>query len=319
MEYHLRFSIDYDDIHWKQDTFQEDKHKVHKKILQIFNAEDSTIEDWYIEFKNGSPELATNLKKWCKVSDYKCTLWVFPSYTKEEIKTARYVPLGTRYDLVDRDDDNIPYNVYTKTLCNACRCYDMDFIPSPYRVDQSISKPKRDISYESNGVVILSETAFNLLRNEIEQWVIWGDVEVVGDDSTNSNKEKYVWIRPTSTVGSFVDSRILQKCIRCNRSTEIRRKRSEDIFEFNKWTVDSFKNSEAPIVMAGNWYGDMNSGGASMVNRYVFISGELHEKIRKLKLKGFVKADAVIHAADEPYDWDPLKYRSPTDTITGHS
>ncbi len=310
MEYKLRLSIGFDEEHWSLENFNEQRCLYYDKLANLLGINFKALDCAIIEFTNGNPELVNRIKSVIQKEYYDYDIWSFPSYTKEEIKTARYVALGTRYEPVGYDEDGISYNIYKKILCQKCRSYDMDMVPSPYRLGQDILHPKRDISRESNGVVILSETAFDLLREDIEQWVIWGDVEIVGGDTTD-NKQKYVWIRPTSMVGSFVNSKIIQKCEKCDRPTEIRQRRSKDIFEFYKWTVDSFKNVKAPIVMAGNWFGEVHSG-ASMFSRYVFISGKLHEKIRKLKLKGFVKADRVIHAADEPYEWDPLKdYKSP--------
>ena len=110
---------------------------------------------------------------------------------------------------------------------------------------------------------------------------------------------EYIWIRPRFEVGPFVNLITDHICIECKQPTQIRSDYSGDIFDKEKWIVESFKNTEAPIVLAGNWFGEINSKRTCNQTRYVFISADLHEKIRKLKLKGFLKADRIIHSADD--------------------
>jgi hypothetical protein len=310
MNYSLSLGIRYDEVHWILNTFREDRKQYLIKIIEKYKNFNGKYIDGldYAELSDGSPEMERVLRKECESKGVVYDIGTFPRYSQTDIKNARYVPFGSdgRYDGTDYDGDGVPYNFYKEKLCDACGICNLDKIPSPYRVSKRIFEDQRDISSESNGITILTEWAFEELRYEIEPWINWGDVDFADSSKYDDIKKKFIWIRPTQKIGAYTNSAVLQKCKACGRPIEIRQRRSEDIFEMNKEIIESFKDINAPIVLAGNWFGEIHKGGVCDVNNYVFISPALHEKIRKMKLKAFCKADHVIHAAAEPYDWDPL-------------
>jgi hypothetical protein len=262
----------------------------------------------HAKFPDSTPEMEKVLRRECESKSLVYDIGTFPRYSQKDIRNARYVPFGSgcSYDGTDSDGDGVPYNFYKDKLCDTCGICDLDIIPNPYRISKRILGDQREISAESNGVTLLADWAFEELRKEIEPWIIWGDVEYADRSKSEEIKQKFIWIRPTHMVGAFTNLEIQQKCKDCHRPIEMRQRRSEDIFEMNKEIIESFKGEDAPIVLAGNWFGEIHPGGVGDVNRDVFISPTLLEKIKKMKLKGFYNPEYVIHAADEPYDWDPV-------------
>jgi len=256
----------------------------------------------------GTPELAIALREWCERNTYDYHMWVVVQYTPKEIKKARFVRLMALGNCVDHDKDYKFLNKYSKIECRVCGRPDYECLPARYIIHEIVIKRNKDIYYANNGMMILSQRAFDWLRDDIEPWVDWGHPCVV-DKQRNivSDAPSHVWIRPRFAVGRYVNEKILQRCSKCGELIQIAKSREGDIFERGKEIVESFCKTEAPIVRAGSWFGLFPPGSAHARSYDVFVSGELHEKIRKLRLKGFVKADYVIHAADEPYDWDPLK------------
>jgi hypothetical protein len=316
MEYNLRFSISStaDDIHWNRETHEEDEHGFYIRLIEKLKIQDAKIEDFYghVDFRNGTPELASRIKAMVEKEGYHYGLWALPRYSPEDISRARYVNLAGIGDEVDMDDSGKLLNEYKEILCTTCGRTNDSNVPSPYNIYNKRVKQPRDLFRATNGVKILSILAFELLRSEIEPWVNFGQVRIVDKQRKPVESAcEYVWIRPTHQVGKFVNARAKRACNKCGCPTEIPWERSEDIFERDKWVVESFNSVQAPIVLAGNWYGEIYPHGLVDLSRYVFISGSLHEKMRKLKLKGFVKSDCVVHAADEPYEWDPLKDYKP--------
>ncbi len=313
MKYTLVICIRYDDKNWNLETYREDKNRYCVELMERFKRYNPYYNEVsaQVEFPNGTPELEKLLREEVDSRNYTYDIGVGVTYSQKDIKRARFVPLCcSGVHGADYDDYGNNLNTYKEVLCKYCGRTNDRNIPTPYLIyDKRVKKP-RDIFSASNGIYILSVLAFTLLQDEIEPWVDYGPVQIVDKNKKPVKSDyKYIWIRPKIEVGPFVNSRIKQVCNKCGQPTEIRIDYSGDIFEVGKETVESFNNTEAPIVIAGNWFGEINTKETSNHSRYVFISSELHERMRKLKLKGFLKADRVIHAADEPYEWDPLRYR----------
>jgi hypothetical protein len=310
MNYALSLGIRYDEVHWILNTFREDRKQYLLKLIDKYKQYNGQYIPGleFIEFHDGTPEMEKTLRKECESKGLVYDIGTFPRYSQKDIRNARYVPFcsGESYNWTDYDGDGVPYNFYKKKLCDTCGICDLDKIPTPFRVSRRILEDQRDISSESNGIRILVDWAFEELRHELEPWVVWGDVEFADCSKFDVIKQKFIWIRPIHRVGAYTNSAVLQKCKDCGRPIEIRQRRSEDIFEMNKEIVESFKGINTPIVLAGNWFGEIHKGGVCHVNNDVFINPTLLEKIKKMKLKAFYNPEYVIHATDEPYDWDPL-------------
>lgn len=320
MEYILRLSISssYDIIQWNRKTHEEDEKSFYMRLIEKLKVQDTKIGDFYIDFRNGTHELVSRIKTIVEKEGYHFDLWLIPKYTTQDIATARYVPLSSRDDVVDMDESGKLLNEYREILCTTCgRANDCN-VPNPYSIYSKRVKRPRDLFGAMNGINILSILAFELLRSDIEPWVDFGKVQIVNKEKKPvESSYEYVWVRPKYEVGWFTNAVVKRTCDKCGSPTEIRMERSADIFDADKWVVESFKNVKTPIVLAGNWFGEIDSTATSNQSRDVFISGQLHEKMRKLKLKGFIKSDCVVHAADEPYDWDPLKDRPTSDKNIG--
>lgn len=304
-------STRYDEGNWNRKTYKQEKRRYLLGLIEKYpDYKGQYIEGHdHIEFRYATHEMEQVLRKECESKGIVCDIWAFPKYSQNDIKNARYVRLssGASYNETDCDADGVPFNFYKENYCDMCGIGDLNKIQSPFRISKRIFEDNRDISTESNGVTIFSEWVFKAIQGEIEPWIVWGYVEIVDKGKNEDIKKKYIWIRPKVRVGFYVDSKILKKCDKCGRPTEIRQQRSKNIFEADKQTVDSFRGVVAPIVLAGNWFGDILRGGIGRLHHDVFVSGKLYEKIRKMKLKALYKANYVIHAADEPYDWDPMK------------
>lgn len=302
MKYVLVFGIGYDDSNWKSETFREDRKKYFLKLIEKYKQFKGRYLEGYehVEFPNGTPELEQLLRKECESKNYIYDIGARLIYSEKDIKAAKFVPLCCSgvYD-ADMDDHGNKFNTYREVLCEYCGRTNDNNVPNPYLVYDKRVKSPRDILDAANGITIISVLAFELLRSKIEPWVDSGQVQIVdkGKRPVKTDYE-YVWIRPRFEVGPFVNARVKQVCDKCKQPTEIRIDYSGDIFDKEKWIVESFKNTKAPIVLAGNWFGEVTPKQTSNHTRDVFISTNLHEKIRKLKLKGFLKADRIIHSAD---------------------
>ncbi len=299
MKYRLGFDIGYDPQHWDLNSFERDRQEVYEQLLRCFKSKHGQISDARLKFPDADSELAQGLIDFAEKRGYLYSIGTFVKYTREEIKSASFVPLWTDCGPLDSNRDGIPLNEYKAVLCKSCGRCDDSQVPNPYRINKKVLKKPPDIFRASNGVIVLSEKTFESLYDEIKQWVSFGEVVVFNNEQVVPCSVKYKRIRPNKKVGMFTSARVQQRCNECGQPTEIRKVHSEDIFEMNKEVVESFNNVSAPIALAGNWFGEIKPGKACDNNWEVFISGALHEKIRKLKLKGFVKADCIIHAADE--------------------
>jgi hypothetical protein len=311
MKYRLRVSISRDEDRWTWEEFYEEQRIFYETIVEQFSSYNPKIEDWYVELSTVTTEPVSLLRELCEYNGYQYELWAVVKYLQKEIRNARFVPLLTECGPLDSDREGVPLNKYEAIVCEACGRCDESQVPNPYRINRKVMKRPPDIFRASNGIVVLSERAFALLWDDLKRSVSSGDVVIYDKGQSIPCSVKYKWVFPNIAVGPFVDAKVLKRCNKCGQPVEIRQQRLKDIFGANKCTVETFKGVQAPIALAGNWYGEIEPGSPCDNYWAVFISGAFHEKIRKLKLKGFVKADYVVHSADEPYDWDPLKDYKP--------
>ncbi len=310
MKYLLQLDIGCDENRWTWDEFYAERDKFYNSLIKNFPSHEGRIEDFWVKFLIGTPDLAESLIKIAEDNSYIYSIGVFINYTAKEIREARFVPFLVDSNDVDCNVDAEPLNEYRVRLCDTCGRVDDSKVPNPLYIDKKVMKRYEDI-YNGSLVKILSFKAFELLREDIEKWIDFGNVRIIDKNGKiTGSKHEYVWIWPKIQIGPFVSAEISKKCIKCRRPTQIYKKRQKDIFLENKEIVKTFTDTKAPIVRSGNWFGQITNEYPYHKRLYeYFISGELHEKIRKMNLKGFVEADNVIHAADEPYEWDPLKDR----------
>jgi hypothetical protein len=304
MKYRLQFYIEYDEMRWEQSSFKAQRELLYRQILESVGPESGTIQDWRIEFPDANQRIAKALIRFAQQHNYKHFIGSRVSYTTAEIRQARFVPFLTSSDLVDRDRDGHPLNTYSRVLCRVCGSPDESSMPPILLLDKEKMRKRSGLSYGSNGIMVVSSEIFERLAPDIGVWVTSGPAAISEHGKVIRGEKEYVWMRPKCEVGPYIKAKVRKTCSVCRRPTDIRIRDLDDpfenIFEMNKHTVTSFRGVEAPIALVGNWCGEIAPGLHFKRSRDVIISGALHEKIRKMKLKGFVEADYVIHAADEP-------------------
>jgi len=299
MKYRLRFGIGYDEKNWQLETFEEQRRCFLEQLLESIGSEKGEYLNGDLVFHDANPMLANTLIQIAKYYGYVFNIGTSPVYASEEINIVRYVPLLIDGERIDVDKEGQALNQYSNILCKKCGRPDDDAVPTPYYVEKKEMNRLQDLYSCSNGIAVLSMKAFDLLINEIKEFVNYGEVLVSEKRKAVDYGKGLMWIKPKYRIGVFIDAKVKQKCDTCGNPTEIRQVRSKELFKMNVVAVESFNNVHAPIVLAGNWYGDIGPKRHCSRNHYVFISGELHKKIKDMKLKGFVEADYVIHAMDE--------------------
>jgi hypothetical protein len=306
MRYRIGFAIGYDEERWNLETFDEDRETFYSRVLEMVAPHQGTIDqpNAKLVFPDGTRSLARALIEIAQREGLAYRIGTFVKYTTAEIRQARFVPFFTKGDFADCDRDGHDLNKYTRILCGDCGTPDDSSMPALYHLDKAKMRKQLDLFYGSNGIMIVSAESFERLMPDIGEWVTSGPAAVVEDGKVVRGEKEYVWMRPKCEVGPYIKAKVLKMCSVCQRPTEIRIRDLDDpfenIFEMNKHTVTSFRGVEAPIALVGNWCGEIRPKRHFGRVRHVIISGALHEKIRKMKLKGFVEADYVIHAADEP-------------------
>lgn len=301
MKYTLQFDIGYDDEHWDEETFEDRRQVLRKEIMQQFSSFESKITDCeWIEFSDATPKLAKLLKEFGTSSQYTFFMGSGPSYTQEEIRNARFVPLFAegKYE-VGHDTNYVHLNEYKTIVCNKCGRVDYDDVPDPFYIDKKAMGTYRDIYTAGLGVLIFSEKACNALWEDIKDYVIHGKALVEKNGRImDDTKRKYFWIRPKYQLGPYHNLEIKKSCEACHKPIEIRKEFYKKGFLMNVEMVTSYNNVNAPIALAGNWFGEITRS-AYGIGYNIFVSGWLHEKIKNLKLKGHVEADYLIHSAEE--------------------
>jgi hypothetical protein len=312
MNYRLRLNIGRDKTRWTWEGFYKERDNFYKNIIEQFRDYKGRVNDLWVEFANGNPQLANSLVEIAEKRKYIYDIGVLIDYTAKEIREAKYVRLMALGDCVDHDKDYKFLNKYKKLECQTCGRPDYEQLPDPYFTYEIVLRKKKDIYYAQNGIIVLSQWAFDSIRNYIEPWIDFGYPNIVNENGTiTSNQHRYLWIRPKYSVGKYINEEVIQRCSECGEPIRVAKSTEGDIFIRAKEIISSFCDSKAPIVRCNSWFGNFPPGSEHSRGHDVFISGSLHEKIRKLKLKAFVDADYVIHAADEPYEWDPLGDLSP--------
>ncbi len=299
MKYKLSFSILYDEKNWKLETFEQQRRCFLEQLLESMGSEKGKYINSDLVFDDANVMLAKTLIQIAEKYEYNYDIFTSPVYSSEEIKNSRYVPFLINSDEVDFDKNGKELNLYPNILCVKCSMPDDAVVPSPYYIDKKEMKKLQDLYYCSNGVTVFSMKAFDLLVNEMRGYVNYGDVVVLDKGKKIDYGKGFMWVKPKYKIGPFVDAVVKQYCDACSNPVEVRQERSKKLFEMNVVAVDSFKDVQAPIVLVGNWYGEVGPKKHCDRSHYVFISGELHEKIIGMELKGFVRADRVIHAIDE--------------------
>ena len=308
MEYLLQFDIGHDDEHWVWETFQEERQNLYKKIMQQFPTYKSRVHAVWLEFLNADPTISSFLIEFAKSNQYVYSIGSKPVYSQDEIRKAQFVPflIEGKYD-VGHDKNDVHLNDYKKVICDKCGRVDYGEVPNPYYIDKKAMGTYRDIYKAGLGVIIFSEKAFRILWEDINDYVICGDALVEKNGQILEDaKRKYYWIRPKYKVGSYYNSVVEEVCEVCKKPTIVRKEFINDSFLMNVEMISSYNNVDAPVVLAGNWFGNITSSPYG-ISHDIFISGWLHEKIKNLKLKGHVEADCLIHSTEE-FDTTNCKY-----------
>jgi hypothetical protein len=313
MLYELRLDIGCDENRWTWEEFYQERNCFYNEMITRFKKYHGKIDDLWVVFEEGTPELADALVKICTAQEYIYDIGTFPRYTREDVWRARFLILAADVSRgrVDCDREWAPLNEYKARLCGVCGRKDDSQPPSPFFIYQSAMKKRQDI-FKGSMVVVLSYDAFDKLKDDLEPWVKFGNAQVVDKNrKLVRNEREYVWIWPKYQVGPFSDMVVKRRCEECNEPTEVREVRTTDIFTQNMCIVTSFCDSNAPIVRAGNWFGEITPERPNGRHYYIFITPALYEKMLKLKVRGLCETACVVHAADKPYDWDPLKNYHP--------
>ena len=216
-------------------------------------------------------------------------------YVAEEIQHARFVPLGIVGDGVDCNDNGKALNHYPKRLCDACWSYDLTAVPDPF----VIQRPTRmqSLYHASNGVKIVSAALWHELRATLEPWVRVGSVSY--SDAPDHPVKEYVWIMPTELIGPYSRTFVADTCGVCHRPIYAYFKPAEDDLLLSMDIVTHIPPTDAPIALVGMWHGRFIKGRQPRVSWPVVISGELHECLRAMKVKGFGPVDRPIHTQVE--------------------
>jgi len=198
---------------------------------------------------------------------------------------------------IDSDKDWVPYNTYPKRLCETCRSVDLTEIPNPYKVRRPTRT--RNLHSASAGLFIVTSAAWNRLSPLLSPWVKTGPVEYV--DSVE--RADLIWVQPTTQVGSFLDVEEPDRCLNCNRVTRRGIRSTSDGIQYD--LISDYEDNGAPIALAGNWFGHVTPARPSSLLWYILISGELHERMRKMRISGLVPADRVIQTAAQAAEFLP--------------
>ncbi|MHC4867505.1 MAG: hypothetical protein ACYTEX_25815 [Planctomycetota bacterium] len=317
MRYRLRFHTRYDEDNWNRTTYEDDRNEFYKELLSSLGLEQGIIDDATIEIVGGTREIADAIIRFTEEKGIKYMIGTFVEYYPSEIKNSRFVPFLATSNVVDYDRRHEELNKYDKILCDRCGTPDESTAPDPFYIGKKAMRRRQDFYYASGGFTILSTKAMAELEGDIAPWISYGPATVIDKGQLVDQGQGYFWIKPKYKVGYYTDARIKRMCPACKRPTEIRKVRSKDIFMANMHIVESFKGVNAPIALIGNWFGEIARGEHFDRHQEVIISGSLHERIKSLELKGFSEADYVIHADDEPYDWEPSGNGSSSPEIIG--
>ena len=98
-------------------------------------------------------------------------------------------------------------------------------------------------------------------------------------------------------LGHHVNEEVLAKCSRCGMPTQVR-VALDDPFTSCRTIVLSFGGCDAPIALAGSWFGK-RSAKTPLTMREVYISGRLHRVLCDLSPRGFVPATTLVHSLEE--------------------
>lgn len=279
----------------KIDSFLRERHRTLQGVADHFRRFEPFFHDQYLVFEGLSPVERRMIENYCQGLGMEFSFAPHPQYTPEEIAEARFLRLGIAHDEIDCDRDGRHFNDYPRRLCTACGSPDLRVVPSPY----VIKRPKRKnaIFNASNGLRIVSRTLWQQLGDVLSPWVTTGDVSSA--EVPEQPLEDLLCIMPTHLIGPYSRTVVLDRCGVCQRPTQARLKDPGDVILYGMDVVTEIPTSDAPIALVGMWFGSLRRGKPPSVSWDIVISGDLHSRLCKMKVKGFVPADRPIHTEVE--------------------
>lgn len=225
---------------------------------------------------------------------------VFGRYSKREINEARYVEFVVSVPSLEQPEKPARLNMYRKIICESCTCPDLQVVPNPYIVKRPGFEGYRMFVYAGNGIHLVSRELWEMIGPELAPWVQLGSV--VFEDRPGEVTDQFIWILPKETIGRYTNSFVVDSCKACGQPLEVRGRTVTDTMLSTK--VVTQISSHAPIVLIGNWYGELMPDfyGRRLtdippcVYWEVVISGELHERLSKLRIRRFVPAKSILYS-----------------------
>jgi len=225
---------------------------------------------------------------------------MIPRYSIDYLYASRYCKL-----LIDVDEMDLPggnttaKNAFEIVLCEDCKYPKFSSIKQPLLI-KSISKKTLKSKYYalhcSNGFRLFSKNLFNELKNDLSNYVDTGSVAYF--DCPNKILDDVIWVRPQQSIGHNYMRDIVKKCKTCERPIIIRGKIERRAFLVCYDFYDSITN-DAPMVLAGNWFGHLAGAGYDSVTWDVLISGNIFHKLCDFKARNIVGETKTVITKNE--------------------
>jgi hypothetical protein len=277
------------------DGFFAERNAMLLKVADEFRQFEPVFSDSAILFHGLSPAERRLVEERCRALDARFDFQPKAVYPPAEIAKAAFVPLLIAGDEIDRDEKRQSLNVYSEAICSACGACDLTSVPNPFVVRRP--DPSVDLAMAANGVRILSARFWQQVQPMLGPWVRTGDVAF--DDSRDRVSHEFVWIMPTNMTGSYINAANRTTCDICGRPAEIRMEQPTDPLMWTLDVVTTFGGTDAPVSLAGNWYGAFRTAKSPRLHWPILISGRLHEHLLQLNPIGFVPADRVVETSAE--------------------
>jgi hypothetical protein len=248
-------------------------------------------------FQGLNPSERMQIEEYCR-EHCKMRLCFAPhaKYNDKDVWNSRFFQFRIRgKEDIDYDRDWNPFNTYTVRQCDACWTFDLTQVPNPYVVIRP--KAKQDLHLASNGIIIISKSLWQEVKNVLNPWVRLGNVAY--SDAPGEPVDELLYIMPTQRLGSYASMKILDSCGKCGRPTRIATGDPPDPIMHTMIILKDLPKEDIPIALPGNWFGAFTPGRQPSVSWRAFISNEFHERLRKMKVKGFVAADRPIYTLAE--------------------
>jgi hypothetical protein len=278
------------------ETFEQDRRRVFEKlVVDLRHFKPVSHDAATVRFDDLTLTALSDIRRYCRAVDANFDFTPQAKYRRDEISGAHFVGLGIDGEYVDVDVDGQGLNTYGGSLCSRCGSQDLTALPDPF----IIGRPKRPrgLLGASNGVVVMSTALSQELMPMLGPWVKMGTISY--SDSPEVPVGELVSIMPTQLIGPYARTIIAGTCEVCGRPTYAYLKQPEDVILQSMDVVKEIPPADAPIALVGMWHGRIVKREPPAVAWDVVISGELHERLARMKPKGFVAADRPFHTQAE--------------------